>query len=205
MAKPLPTTSYTGDSSNFVVGAGAVVYGFEYDKTAGAYTYEGTFGATSGGSTVSLTTTLYQLEIDGLLTAPVGADMIEEAEGTMELNLMEATYDNLRRALIAEERTASNVKYLKDGTKYIRPVGRIQEQHYIEGLALITPLSDGSMLVVRFDYAIATEGLEFNPQQQETNVFTVTLGARTSTENLIDASLPVSIFKVDKEHSAPNI
>lgn len=168
-------------------------------KEKDAYDYEGTFGATSGGTSVSLNTTLFQLEIDGLLTAPVGGDMIEEAEGTMELNLMEATLENLRMALIAEERTAKNVGYLKDGTKYVRPVGRIQQQHYIEGLALLTPLADGSVLVVRFDYAIATEGLEFNPQQKETNTMTVTLSARTSPENLTDASLPVSIFKVEKQ------
>lgn len=205
MAKPLPTTSYTGNNKNFMVGAGAVVYGFKYDKQSNAYDYEGSFGATSGGTSISLNTTLYQFEIDGLLTAPVGADMIEEAEGTMELNLMEATYENLRRALIAEERTANGVSYLKDGQKYVRPVGRIQEQHYIEGLAHITPLSDGSMLVVRFDYAIASEGLEFSPQQNDTNTFTVTLAARTSPDNLLDASLPVSIFRIDKDDQTPSV
>lgn len=201
----LPTTPFNLDSNaNFIVGPGVLVTGFEWDTDKGAYTYDRTLGATTGGTQVALVTTLRSPEIDGLLTAPVGLDQIEETEGTMTLNLMEATKENLSMALIADELIADEGQLgLKPGQEYVRPTSRIQEKHYIKNFALLVPKSDDSVLVIRFDYAISEEGLETEPQQGEDNTMSVVMSARTNPENLLHAGLPVTVFEVERAQGTP--
>lgn len=195
-SKTLPTTSYTGESSkSFVVGAGALVTDLSYDKESKEYSYK-KLGATSGGSTISLKTTTRQMEIDGILSTPVGADMIETSEATIQANLLEHTLENYAMAVIGEEKSDTEGKYGETGTKIVRPVARIRQKHYIKDLAHISPLSDGGFLIVKFDYAIVTEGAESNPQDGADNLLNVTFSARTSPDNLQDAALPVTIIRV---------
>lgn len=195
-SKLLPTTSYTDKSSqNFVVGAGALVHNFEYSKTDSSYKYE-RFGATSGGNTISLKPTLRQMDIDGILSTPMGGDMIESSEATIQCNLLEHTLENYAMAVIGEVKKDTEGKYGKEGTEFVRPVARIRENHYIKNLAHISPLSDGGYLIVKFDYAIVTEGAESNPQDGADNLLTITFAGRTSPDNLQDSSLPVTIIRV---------
>lgn len=187
----LPRTGYNNQSpQNFIVGAGAVVYDFDITD----YTYK-TLGATSGGTQVNLTTTLTQLEIDGILSTPVGGDIIESAEGTMEVNLMEFSLENIALAL--------NGEVIDDGNgQYVRPKPQLGVDDYIRNLAYLSPLGDGKVLAVIFDYAIVTEGLEFNPQDSEANTMTATFAARTSPDNLDDASLPVTVRVLERSNIA---
>lgn len=194
MATNLPRTSYTSDSSsNFQVGAGALVYDFSYTEGEGWDFKE--FGATSGGSTISLTTTLRQMEIDGILSTPVGADMIEASEATIQANLLEHTLENYAMAVIGRVEEGGS-QYGPVGTKYVRTVSNIGTEDYVKDLAHISPLSDGGFLVVKFDYAIVTEGAEINPQDGADNLLTVTFSGRTGPENLQDAGLPVTIIRI---------
>lgn len=183
----LPRTGFSSTSpQNFVVGAGSVVYDFDIST----YEYK-KLGATSGGTQISLTTTLTQLEIDGILSTPVGGDVIESSEGTMEVNLTEFSLDNFALAL--------NGKVLTDDNgKYVRSKPQLEEQDYIKNLAYISPLGSGKALVIIFDYAIVTEGASLNPQDSETNTLTVTFSARTAPGNLEDASLPVTVRILDR-------
>ncbi|MFB5068287.1 MAG: hypothetical protein F6I01_002160 [Aerococcus sanguinicola] len=194
----LPTTSYTADSAkNFVVGAGAVVQDFKYDKEKGAYTYKA-LGATSGGSKISLKTEMRQMEIDGILSTPVGGDMVDSAEGTMELSFLEHNLEKFKMALIGNIITASADDVFEAGTEYVKPTSQILEENYVPGLAHISKLSSGDFLVVRFDYAICTEGLEMEPQDKNDNTLSVTFAARTDPDNLEDASLPVKVAVIKK-------
>ena len=95
-----------------------------------------------------------------------------------------------------KEKSDTEGKYGETGTKIVRPVARIRQKHYIKDLAHISPLSDGGFLIVKFDYAIVTEGAESNPQDGADNLLNVTFSARTSPDNLQDAALPVTIIRV---------
>lgn len=188
-------TGVTGESAkNYVIGAGVVGYNFEYDSTSEEFNFE-SFGATSGGTAIGLTTTLRQMEIDGVLSTPAGGDMIEETEGTMEINLLEATLENIKRLILAEDVTGDGTDMPIEATG-VRPKGRVGMEDYVKDLVHISPLSDGGFLVIKFDYGIVTEGLEFNPQDGEDNIITATFAARTNPDIIDDASLPVTIWRL---------
>lgn len=188
-------TGVTSESAkNYVIGAGIVGYNFKWSSTTKAFDFE-SFGATSGGTAIGLTTTLRQMEIDGVLSTPAGGDMIEETEGTMEINLLEATLDNIKRLIIAEDVKGDGTSMPTEATG-VRPKGRVGMEDYIKDLVHISPLSDGGFLVIKFDYAIVTEGLEFNPQDGEDNIITATFAARTNPNIIDEASLPVTIWRL---------
>lgn len=191
-------TGVTADSAkNYVVGAGVIGYNFKYNSTDDSFSFD-SFGATAGGTAIGLNTTLRQMEIDGIMSTPAGGDMIEEAEGTMEVNLLEATMDNIKTMLVGRDITGDGNK-MPSTAKGIRPKGRISLEDYIKDLVHISPLSDGGFLVIKFDYAIVTEGMEFNPQDGEDNVITATFAARQDPDSIDDASLPVEIWRLPAE------
>ncbi|WPC08010.1 hypothetical protein [Globicatella sp. PHS-GS-PNBC-21-1553] len=193
MAK-LPQTTYTADSpQSFITGAGIIVYDFDIKKL----TFN-TFGATNGAK-VELKTNLTQLEIDGILSTPVGGDIIESAEGTMEVNLLEGTLENIKMALIGADLTIEGVT----GVKAIRPKGRVEVADYIKGLAHISTLQNGDKLVIVFDNAIPTEGLSLEPKDGETNALIVKFSARANADSIDDASLPVTVYNLPKDYQ-PN-
>lgn len=193
MVKGLRKTGVNATSAeNYVIGAGIIAHDFKYESDTFSFT---SFGATSGGTSVSLTPTLRQMEIDGVMSTSVGADMIETAEGTMEVNLLEATLENIKKLIIGEEITGDGTT-MPTGAVGIRPKGRVGQADYIKDLVHISPLSDGGFLIIQFDYAIVTEGLEFNPQDGEDNVITASFSARANPNVIDDASLPVTIWRL---------
>lgn len=192
----IPHTTYTAESpKSFVTGSGIVVRDFDVQKG----TFK-TFGATNG-ATVELKTNLTQLEIDGILSAPVGGDVIESAEGTIEINLLEGTLENIKTALIGDDVTIDT----PEGVTAVRPKGRVEVEDYIKGLAHISTLQDGSKLAIVFDNAICTEGLSFEPKDGETNAFTMTFSARADATALDDASLPVTVYNLPKDYNPAGI
>lgn len=193
MGQNLPKSGYRDDSGkHFLLNAGAVVRDLSWSAESG-WNYE-EFGATSGGSSLSLVNTLRQMEIDGVFATPVGGDMIETSEGTIELNLLEFTRDNLRSALIASH-TASDGTEFPEGYDVIRPNTRVSESDYIKNLAYIGTYGKSELpIIVIFDYAICTSGLEFEPQDNNDNTMSMTFSARTDPSKIDDSSLPVRVL-----------
>lgn len=189
----LPTSGYRkGSADNFVLNAGAVVRDLKWTSGEG-WEYE-EFGATSGGSTLELNNELRQMEIDGLFSTPVGGDVIESSEGTIELNLLEFTRKNIQTALLADFE-ASDGEEFPEGYDVIRPSRKVTEDHYIKNLAYIGTISGSDKpIIIIFDYAICTSGLEFNPQDSEDNTFSMTFSARTDADEIEDTSLPIRIL-----------
>ena len=188
----LPKTSMRSNSpEHFLLNAGAVVHNLEWSSDQ--WTYE-EFGATSGGSTLTLNNTLRQMEIDGVFATPVGGDQVEASEGTMELNLLEYTAENISHALIAEVTTADGTEF-PSGYNVVTPSQRVTERNYIKNLAYIGTYGESELpIIIIFDYAISTEGISTNPQDSTDNVITMTFSARTSPERLQDSALPVRIL-----------
>lgn len=194
MEKIAKTGVNSESAKNYVIGAGIIAHNFTYDSASETFDYE-SFGATSGGTAIGLTTTLRQMEIDGVLSTPAGGDMIEETEGSMEVNLLEFTLENIKQLLIGRDVTGDGTT-MPAGAVGVRPKGRVELADYVKDLVHISPLSDGGFLVIKFDYAIVTEGLEFNPQDGEDNIITATFAARTNPDVIDDSSLPVTIWRL---------
>lgn len=191
----LPKTGYTKDTPNFyLLNAGAWVKNLTWDGTENKWTYD-LIGATSGGSKITLKNTYRQVEVDGVFTTPVGADMIEEAEATAELNFIELTLENLKMILLADSQESAADGDFPPGYTIIKPKAKIATTDYIENMAYVGTLSGSDKpIIIIFHYAICTSGLEVEPKDKEEAIYTVTFEARTGADNLDTMALPVTIL-----------
>jgi len=190
----LPKTGYTKNTpDSFLLNAGAWVRDLDWDKDTSEWSYD-LIGATSGGSKITLKNTYRQVPIDGIFTTPVGADMIESAEATAELNFIELTLINLKTVLLASSEVSDGEKF-PAGFTIIKPKDKIGVSDYTKNMAYIGTISGSDKpIIIIFDYAICTSGLEVEPKDKEEAIYTVTFEARTSPDNLDTMALPVTIL-----------
>lgn len=193
-SETLPKSGYTADTpKRYLLNAGALVRNLEWDSTELKWSYD-EFGATSGGSKLTLKNNLRQVEVDGVFTTPVGGDMIESSEGTFEVNVIEHTLDNVKMALFANN-------YDSDGTDYpvgydvITPKQKIDTADYIQNLAYIGTISGSDKpIIIIMANAICTSGLEVEVKDKSESVVTLKFDARTPSGDVSTTSLPVTIL-----------
>ena len=194
----LPKTGYTKDTpQRFQLNAGALLENLTWVKdlegASGKWSGD-LIGATSGGSSISLVNTFRQAEIDGVFTAVVGGDSIESSEGKFEVNMIEWTANNLKRALLADAKTSDGTQY-PTGYEVITTRREVKSTDYIENLAYVgTITGSNNPIIIIMHHAFPTGGLEFEPQDKQEGIYKLVFEARASADNANDTSLPVTIL-----------
>ena len=194
----LPKTGYTQDTpKRFQLNAGALLENLTWVKgaeEAGGKWSGDLIGATSGGSSISLVNTFRQAEIDGVFTAVVGGDSIESSEGKFEVNMIEWTANNLKRALLADVKTSDGTQY-PTGYEVITTRREVKSTDYIENLAYVgTITGSNNPIIIIMHHAFPTGGLEFEPKDKQEGIYKLVFEARASADNANDTSLPVTIL-----------
>lgn len=194
----LPKTGYTKDTpKRFQLNAGALLENLTWVKdlegASGKWSGD-LIGATSGGSSISLVNTFRQAEIDGVFTAVVGGDSIESSEGKFEVNMIEWTANNLKRALLADVKTSDGTEY-PEGYEMITTRREVKSTDYIENLAYVgTITGSNNPIIIIMHHAFPTGGLEFEPKDKQEGIYKLVFEARASADNANDTSLPVTIL-----------
>ncbi|WP_373718275.1 hypothetical protein [Jeotgalibaca porci] len=194
----LPKTGYTKDTpKRFQLNAGALLENLTWVKdlegASGKWSGD-LIGATSGGSSISLVNTFRQAEIDGVFTAVVGGDSIESSEGKFEVNMIEWTANNLKRALLADVKTSDGTEY-PEGYEVITTRREVKSTDYIENLAYVgTITGSNNPIIIIMHHAFPTGGLEFEPKDKQEGIYKLVFEARASADNANDTSLPVTIL-----------
>lgn len=194
----LPKTGYTKDTpQRFQLNAGALLENLTWVKdlegASGKWSGD-LIGATSGGSSISLVNTFRQAEIDGVFTAVVGGDSIESSEGKFEVNMIEWTANNLKRALLADVKTSDGTEY-PEGYEVITTRREVKSTDYIENLAYVgTITGSNNPIIIIMHHAFPTGGLEFEPKDKQEGIYKLVFEARASADNANDTSLPVTIL-----------
>ena len=194
----LPKTGYTKDTpQRFQLNAGALLENLTWVKdlegASGKWSGD-LIGATSGGSSISLVNTFRQAEIDGVFTAVVGGDSIESSEGKFEVNMIEWTANNLKRALLADVKTSDGTEY-PEGYEVITTRREVKSTDYIENLAYVgTITGSNNPIIIIMHHAFPTGGLEFEPKDKQEGIYKLVFEARASADNVNDTSLPVTIL-----------
>ncbi len=194
----LPKTGYTKDTpQRFQLNAGALLENLTWVKdlegASGKWSGD-LIGATSGGSSISLVNTFRQAEIDGVFTAVVGGDSIESSEGKFEVNMIEWTANNLKRALLADVKTSDGTQY-PTGYEVITTRREVKSTDYIENLAYVgTITGSNNPIIIILHHAFPTGGLEFEPKDKQEGIYKLVFEARASADNANDTSLPVTIL-----------
>lgn len=163
----LKSSGITADTpKNIMLGAGTIHKGFAL--TAGAWNFEESLiGATSGGSKFSIVPEFMDIEVDGALVKVKGLQQKVGETATMEVNFIEMTPDLLKMCVIGD--SAASQDY--EGYTEITSRSRIQESDYINNLAYVGKKTDGTPIIIIFEQAICTSGLEVEGKNKEAGIF----------------------------------
>lgn len=138
-----------------------------YEQTAGGWNFSQTIvGATSGGSKLTITPEITNIEVDGALVNVKGLTHKKTGEtAKMEINFIELTKDILKAALIAGEGTSADANY-----DLIESKADIAAGDYWTNIAFVGKDLEGKNLIVIMENALCTSGMEFEGKNKEASV-----------------------------------
>ena len=152
-----------------MLGAGTIHKGLKFSENAWNFA-ESLLCATSGGSKLTIVPEFYDVPVDGAnvkikgLTAKVGET------ATLEINPIELTPDVLKMALIGDEAVSDSAT----GYSEITSRATINQGDYITGLGYVGKTIEGKPIIIIFDNALCTSGLELEGKNKEAAVPTFT-------------------------------
>lgn len=177
---------------SILLGAGTFYKGLEY--TSGSWKGD-CVGATSGGGKVTISNELVDIEVDGAKVKVKGLTVKQGGTASMEVNLVELSTDLLKTTTLFKEAEISDI----DGFTRFEDKAHITEGDYIKNFGFVGETADGSkQIIVIFDYALCTSGLEFEGKNKENSVIKATFEACATIESDLDA-LPVRIYYTQGE------
>lgn len=150
-----------------MLGAGTIHRGLTYDAETSAWNFEESLiCATSGGSKLSIVPEFYDIPVDGALVKVKGLTVKTGEKATLEINPIELTGDIIIMAVIGD------VAASETATGYNEMTSRavINEGDYLEKLGYVGKTIEGSPVIIIFDYALCTSGLELEGKNKEAAV-----------------------------------
>jgi len=174
---------------NILLGAGTIHKNLKFET--GKWTGD-IIGATSGGNKVTIAGELLDIELDGVLVKVKGLALKQGGTGTMEVNFAELSSDIIQKATLFKigESDAEGFTMLVDKAN-------IEEGDYIENFAFVGKTANGAKnIVVIFENALCTSGLELEGKNKENSVVKLTMEAYANNEGDLD-TLPVKIYYPD--------
>ncbi len=185
----LKSSGVTGTTpENILFGAGTIHRGLQY--TEGKWNFaESLIGATSGGTKLTIKPEFKDIEVDGALVKTRGLVVKVGETAQLETNFAETTPETLKMQLIANEAAATSA----DGYNEITSKPRIETGDYIENLGYVGKKLDGTPVIVIFDYALCTSGLEVEGKNKENSVSKATFECYAETDGDLE-TLPYHIY-----------
>lgn len=154
-----------------MLGAGTIHKGLTFTAGssggAGSWNFEESLiCATSGGSKLSIVPEFYDVPVDGALVKVKGLTVKVGETATLEVNPIELTPDVLKMALIGDSSTSSNIT----GYDEIKSRAVINTGDYITNMGYVGKTIEGKPIIILFDNALCTSGLELEGKNKEAAV-----------------------------------
>lgn len=154
---------------NIMLGAGTLYKNFKFDSS-GSNKWTGTIlGATSGGTKLTITPEIIDIVVDGVLVKAKGLRQKTGETAQIETNMVEITKEYLQSTVIGTEGTSADNRF-----DVIESKALIDDSDYIENFAYVGFKTDGSPIIIIFDYAICTSGLSLEGKNKEAAVVPAT-------------------------------
>lgn len=122
--------------------------------------------ATSGGSKLSIVPEFYDVPVDGALVKVKGLTVKTGETATLEINPIELKPEILNMAVIGDEKESATATGYQEMTS--RAI--INEGDYVECLGYVGKTIEGKPIIIIFDYALCTSGLELEGKNKEAAV-----------------------------------
>lgn len=192
----LKTSGITTSTPNKITwGAGTVHKGLVFEN--GAFNFaESLIGATSGGNKVTIVPEYHKIEVDGAIQNVKGLTKKVDETATLETNLVELSKEHLEVFLSAKEAEETDIT----GMSLIKCKQDLEEEDYITNLGYVTHYLPGQAMVIIFENALCTSGLEIDGKAKEQNVISATFECYASLED--PEKLPYKIYVEDEPSSS---
>ena len=151
---------------NILLGAGTIHKGLTFAEDKWNFA-ESLIGATSGGSKFTIKPELLDLDVDGVLVKTEGLTVKVGETASIETNIAEVTPEILKMAVIGKD----GADAAKTGYSEIVSKKQIEEGDYIENFGYVGKTIDGKPIVIIFEKALCTSGLEIEGKNKEAGVF----------------------------------
>jgi hypothetical protein len=176
----------TNTPGNILLGAGTYMKGLKWEGNK----WTGTIlGATNGGGKIGIKGELQDIEIDGALVKIKGFTVKQGGTANAEVNFAVITNEILKMGTLFKEGTS-------DATGYtlLEDKPHIENGDYIDNFGFVGKTADGSKdIIVIFESALCTSGIELEPKKKEQAVVKLTLEAYAENSGDLD-TLPVKIY-----------
>lgn len=145
-----------------MLGAGTIHKGLTFSGSAWNFA-ESLICATSGGSKLSIVPEFYDVPVDGALVKVKGLTVKVGETATLEINPIELTGEILKMAVIANSAASETA------TGYTELTSRaiINAGDYLENMGYVGKTIDGTPIIIIFDNALCTSGLELEGKNKE--------------------------------------
>ena len=154
-----------GTPKTVMLGAGTIHKGLTC--TDGTWNFEESLiCATSGGSKLSIVPEFYDVPVDGALVKVKGLTAKVGETATLEINPIEIKPEVIKMAVIGDEKESETAT----GYKEITSRAVIGEGDYVNGLGYVGKTIEGKPIIIIFDYALCTSGLELEGKNKEAAV-----------------------------------
>lgn len=179
----------TTTPGNILLGAGTWHKGLKFTEGKWGGTC---VGATSGGGKIAINGELKDIELDGALVKVKGLTVKQGGTATAEISFAELSNDVLKMGTKFTEGESDAEGY----TMWVdKP--NITEGDYLDNFGFVGETADGSkQIIIIFESALCTSGLEVEGKNKENAVFKMTLEACANIEGNLD-TLPVKIYYPD--------
>lgn len=148
-----------------MLGAGTIHKGLTFSASAWNFE-ESLICATSGGSKLSIVPEFYDIPVDGALVKVKGLTVKVGETAKLEINPIELTPEILKMAVIGDEAASAEAT----GYNEITSRAVINTGDYITNLGYVGKTIEGKPIIIIFDNALCTSGLELEGKNKEAAV-----------------------------------
>ncbi len=172
---------------NILLGAGTIHKGLTLAD--GKWNFEESLiGATSGGTKLSIVPEIKNIEVDGANVKVKGLTVKVGETATIETNMVELTPDWIKMSVIGQAGESAF-----EGYDVIESKRQFEDGDYIENFAYVGKYIDGRPVIIVFDYALCSTGLEVEGKNKENGVFKATFECYAELSSEADI-LPYHIY-----------
>ena len=177
---------------SIMLGAGTLYKNLKY--TAGTSGGQGSWGgtvvgATSGGTKLTITPEVLDIEVDGVLVKAKGLAVKTGEKAAIETNMVELTKDWVKSIVIGKDGTSADARF-----DVIESDAHITDTSYIENFGYVGFMTDGTPIIIIFDYALCTSGMEAEGKNKEAAVLPATFECYADLAEGQTDTLPYHIY-----------
>lgn len=172
---------------NILLGAGTIHKGLTLE--GGKWNFEESLvAATAGGSKLSIVPEIKNIEVDGANVKVKGLTVKVGETATIETNMVELTPEWIKMSVIGKDGESAY-----EGYDVIESKRQFEDGDYINNFAYVGKYIDGRPVIIVFDYALCSTGLEVEGKNKENGVFKATFECYAELSSEADI-LPYHIY-----------